>query len=347
MTTMWMLHTISLLSSFAVFVCTASAQDFQVTKVKSIAAIAIDQLKPKTIIFNDHQDNDITDRATSFIRFEDWGQAMPVQKNFLNLYPIFDEAVVTKTVEGMAKTYKDKLQIYVVEARFMLSKPAGSISLARYATLSFMENIDPAIKHQLISPAEIAILNDERNVNNRNPIRQWCEDKSVTICTRSRYQLEGKIPLGIALVNKLRESDRKLANYIEFESELRLLSPPDIDDAGLRILTGLDMPVTTVLEQNIFAVNQIMRFGKLLAIVQPHPTNSNRAITTVLIALAVSSTTLEMKKNYEDVPVLRNLVPAQVLTGKSSFNTGNSISSGLPNYARNRVKAIAENIERD
>ena len=35
------------------------------------------------------------------------------------------------------------------------------------------------------------------------------------------------------------------------------------------------------------------------------------------------------------------LVPQQVLLGNSSFNTGNSISSGLPNYVRNRIKAIA------
>jgi hypothetical protein len=41
------------------------------------------------------------------------------------------------------------------------------------------------------------------------------------------------------------------------------------------------------------------------------------------------------------VPVLRNLVPAQVLSGRSSFNTGNSISAGLPVYARNQVKAMA------
>jgi hypothetical protein len=344
---MWICHAIGLLTGFAVFICTASAQEFQVTKVKSIASVAIDQLKPKTIIFNDHRDSDITDHTTSFIRFEDWGQAMPVQKRFLNLYPAFEETVVTKTVEGMTRTYKDKLHIYVVEARFMLSKPAGSINLNRYATLSFIESIDPAIKHQLIGPAETTILNNERNLNNRNPVRQWCEDKLVTVCTRSRYQLEGKIPLGIALVNKLRDSERKLTNYIEFESELRVLPPPDIDDAGLRRLTGLDTPVTAVLEQSIFAVNEIMRFGKFIAIVQPHPTKPNNAITTVMIALAVSSTTLEMKKNYEDVPVLRNLVPSQVLMGKSSFNIGNSISSGLPNYARNRIKAIAENIERD
>jgi hypothetical protein len=47
------------------------------------------------------------------------------------------------------------------------------------------------------------------------------------------------------------------------------------------------------------------------------------------------------------MPVLRNLVPAQVLVGNSSFNTGNSISGGLPVYVRNRVKAIASIIDRE
>jgi hypothetical protein len=35
------------------------------------------------------------------------------------------------------------------------------------------------------------------------------------------------------------------------------------------------------------------------------------------------------------------MVPAQVLMGHSSFNTGNSISAGLPSYTRNRIKALA------
>jgi hypothetical protein len=36
-----------------------------------------------------------------------------------------------------------------------------------------------------------------------------------------------------------------------------------------------------------------------------------------------------------------------VLSGNSTFNTGNSISSGLPNYARNSLKAIAGILERE
>jgi hypothetical protein len=122
---------------------------------------------------------------------------------------------------------------------------------------------------------------------------------------------------------------------------MRLLSASDLDEASLRKLTGVDTPVAGVLEQNMFYVNQVMRFGKLVAVFQSNPADAKSTIATVMIALAVSSSTLEMKKKYQSVPVLRNLVPSQVLLGNSSFNTGNSISAGLPSFVRNRIKAIA------
>jgi hypothetical protein len=57
--------------------------------------------------------------------------------------------------------------------------------------------------------------------------------------------------------------------------------------------------------------------------------------------LGVDSELLEKKKEYANVPVLRNLIPAQVIAGYSTFNTGDSISTGLPIYALNHLKAIA------
>ena len=127
---------------------------------------------------------------------------------------------------------------------------------------------------------------------------------------------------------------------------MRLLNASIIDMEGLKKLTGVNTPVAGVLEQNMFYVNQVMRFGKLLAVFQPNPADAKSTITTVVIALAVGSSTLDQKKKYENVPVLRNLVPSQVLLGNSSFNTGNSISAGLPSYVRNRIKAIAGILDR-
>ena len=105
--------------------------------------------------------------------------------------------------------------------------------------------------------------------------------------------------------------------------------------------------MTGALEQSIFHVNQMMQFGKFLALLQPHPGDPNRTVVTTFMALAIETDVLEKKKEYESVPVLRNLVPAQVLVGKSSFNTGNSISAGLPDYARNRIKAIAAILDKE
>ena len=322
----------------------ANAQDFQVIKVASIAGSAVDQLKPKTILFNDHRASETTDEG-AFIRFDEWSRSKPVQQQFLSLFPAYAEGTIHRVIDGTKKEVKDELQIYISEARFRLSRPAASINLARFTTLPFIESIDPAIKHSVINSSEISILKDERTAHNKNPARAWCEGDK-TICTRSTYKLEGKLPVGVALANKLRESERKISDAIEFESELRVLAAADIDQPGLQSLTGISTPVASVLEQSMFYVNQVMRFGKLLAVVQPNPNDANTTIATVMIALAVSSNTLETQKKYQNVPVLRNLVPSQVLLGNSSFNTGTSLSSGLPNYVRNRIKAIAGILER-
>ena len=102
-----------------------------------------------------------------------------------------------------------------------------------------------------------------------------------------------------------------------------------------------------MLEQNLFYVNQIMKFGKFFAVFQADPADAAKTVVTAFMVLSVDSTVLDRKKEYENVPVLRNLVPAQVLMGQSSFNSGNSISAGLPKYARNEIRTVAGLLARD
>ena len=126
-----------------------------------------------------------------------------------------------------------------------------------------------------------------------------------------------------------------------------MLAPADLDQAGLQELTGLNTPVTGALEQNIFHVNQIMKFGKFLAVFQNHPTDADKTVVTAFMTLAIDTAVLDKKKEYEKVPVLRNLVPAQVLTGNPRSTPANSISAGLPKYARNEIKTVADILQRD
>ena len=291
-------------------------------EVTSRRRARVDQLKPKTIAFVDRPSEELIDPDAGLIRFEDWAQAKPVEKQFLSPFPSYLEPHRRGHGRRRAQALQGKASHVCGRGALCARAPPGSIDLASLCHLPFVERIDSAIKHRLITSAEAVSPKDPRAVNNQHPLRRWCETRSATICIRSRYQFEGKLPVGIQIANKLREGSKKIADYLEFESELTLRPPAEVTEMGLATLTGLDTPPVGALEQNIFYVNQVMQFGKLLAVFQPHPTDPNQTVVTVFMALAVETSIIGKKKEYMKVPVLRNLVPAQVLAGKSSFNTG-------------------------
>lgn len=322
-----------------------AAQEFRIEEVVAGAAVDPAQLKPKTIVFGDRRT--LGDATTALTRFEDWERSDPVQKRLLSLYPAYAEPTIKVTLHGVTKPYKEKLHVYVASARFLLSRPMAAVDLGRYANLGFVEKIDPTIKHKVLVQGDVIPLKDPDEAHNRSPEHGWCDPAPRTLCIQSRYAFEGKFPTGIRLANKLEEGGKKIDDFIDFQSELRLPPPDRIDRAALAKLTGFATPIGGAIEQNIFHVNQVMQFGKLLAVTQEHPSDPGKTIVTAFLALAVETDVLEKKKDFENVPVLRNLVPMQVLLGNSSFNIGTSMSAGLPAYARNRMKAIATLMERE
>jgi hypothetical protein len=341
-------HTIALVGLIG-SVCAAKAQEFRVEDITPARSATLALLKPGAIAFSDQQAGTVGADATKLIGFEDWTRTRPEQKKFLSLFPAYAEPTVTKTASasGASATVTEKLKMYVAQARFILNRPPNRIDLSRYVALAFLAKIDPAIKHKEIAAADINPLKDRQGKGNDNPDRKWCSGRPTLICIDSTYQLEGKIPIGIALVNKLRDSAKTISDHIDFESELSLPPPADLDQTGLKVLTGLDTPVPGVLEQNIFYVNQVMKFGKFFAVFQGHPTDAGKTVVSAYMALAIEQSVLDKQKEFEKVPVLRNLVPAQVLMGQSSFNSGESISAGLPKYARNEIRTIADLLARD
>ncbi len=325
----------------------ARADDFHIEEAGAPPNWDMARLTPDTILFSDGADS--AAGAANLIAFADWSKTLPAQKRFLSLFPSYTEPTVTKaaSADAPASPVLEKLEVYVAQARFVLDRPPGALNLARYVTLPFLQKIDPAIKHKLVAATDVSALTDPQGTGNANPDRKWCTDRATLICIESNYKLEGKIPLGVMLVNKLRDTAKKVPDYIDFEGELSALSPADVDQGGLQELTALDTPVAGVLEQNIFYVNQIMKFGKLLAVFQNHPADTSKTIVTAYMVLAIDESVLDKKKDFEKVPVLRNLVPAQVLMGQSSFNSGDSISAGLPKYARNEIRTIANLLAAD
>jgi hypothetical protein len=49
-----------------------------------------------------------------------------------------------------------------------------------------------------------------------------------------RATFEGKLPIGIMLLNQVRDSEKKVADYIDFQSELRVLTPAEVDEPSLQ-----------------------------------------------------------------------------------------------------------------
>lgn len=323
----------------------AAAPDFQIVEVSAARDAKVSDIKPGTIVFSDHTRPGAIDSETALTRFDAWAEKHPDEKKFLALFPAYSEPTVDKATAGgtapKAGKNTEKLYMYVAQARFVLDKAPGSINLPAYVTLPFLAQIDPAIKHKLIAAADVTSFKDEAGAGNDNADRKWCTGRAASICIQSTYKLEGKIPLGIMLVNRLRDSVRKVLDHIDFQSELSALAPADLDQPGLQQLTALDTPIAGVLEQDIFYVNEIMKFGKFFAVFQAHPTDPNKTVVTAFMALAIKARVLDEKRSFENVPVLRNLVPAQVLMGQSSFNSGSSISAGLPKYARNEIRTVA------
>src|SRR5262249_51098347 len=112
----------ALLVALAGLVATSNApnraQEVRIQHVSSAPPLAVDALAPKTIAFLDRPSDELIDPDTGLIRFEDWAQARPLEKQFLTPFPSYLEPNVETTVDGVRKRFKEKLHMYVAEARF-------------------------------------------------------------------------------------------------------------------------------------------------------------------------------------------------------------------------------------
>ncbi|HEV3372953.1 MAG TPA: hypothetical protein VG145_10435, partial [Xanthobacteraceae bacterium] len=151
----------------------SKTQEFRVEDVAALASLPVGQLKPKAIAFADHPPENLVDPGTGFMRYEDWAKARPLEQQFLSLYPGYREPDADMVVDGVKKHVTLKLHMYVASGRFVLSRPPGSLDLARLVALPFVEQIDPAIKHTQIGVAEVTSTQEPKVVFNQNPDRRW------------------------------------------------------------------------------------------------------------------------------------------------------------------------------
>jgi hypothetical protein len=201
----------------------AAAQEMQMQEAPSLPAFSGAPLPARTIAFTDHRKDELVDPITGMIRFSDWQRLRPQEKKLLTLFPSYEEPMAPST-ESPGKMRPRRLYVYVAEARFAVPRPAETIDLSKLVTLAVLEKLDPSIKHKVITPADIIPNKDPKFAANKNPDRPWCEGPGV-LCIQSNYKLEGRLPTGIMLVNKIRESGKQIADFLDFQSELRVIPP--------------------------------------------------------------------------------------------------------------------------
>ena len=206
-----------------------------VEETTSLVSVPVAQLKPKTIVFADRPAEEVLDASTGFMRFEDWARGKPCRSKFLSLYPGYNEPNVEVIVDGLKKRYREKLHMYVAQARFVLPRPAASLDLASFVDDAICEKIDPAIKHRSFTWPRTS-RRPERAQDRSQPapaaplVRGQCDRDLHSFHLQARRSA----PTGIALANKIRERSKQISDTLEFDSELALLSPAEIADAGVQ-----------------------------------------------------------------------------------------------------------------
>jgi hypothetical protein len=326
-----------LMSLIVVGGTTAEARSVQVFENSRLAnsAPALDQ-----IIF-----------AYRTVPFASWQGQLPGEFAVMNLFPEFREPTFTvQNSDGTTAQKVDRLTIFVAQARFTLNKPANQVSLDSMISLDYLKQVDKTIEHEEADPARL-INYTNRNQAFANPqSHRWCDGRTKMVCVTSTYKFGPFLSNAIAAVNMM--GDKKKDAFSRSQSELRLIPPSEAQGRQLQFqaLTGLSGPVVGGVEQNLFYFNQMIQFGKVVAIVQPHPTNSAQSVVSAYLVMGIETKWFELEKNQPSMARIARslgLMPSDFLMGRSVANTNdNTIMAGLPKYGQAMVKEIADFMSR-
>lgn len=286
--------------------------------------------------------------------FANWVKSAPAEYDFLSLWDGYKEP--TMLVDN--KTETEKLTVFVSSAKAIL--PAR-FDVENMAKKEFIRALDSELTHEAIAPNQIMPLiagakpfnafakcnsagpkivrpSKETNLTQLNrPGKNWCSDPSRSVCLESCFIFSGTLyPTGVTVYNNtLAKTELDKKDYgMATQSELRyFVSEAEMGKRqAISNLTGIKTPVRGVLEQNIFFVNQLLQYGKIVAIFQEHPTNSQKMIVTSYFAFTVPTKTWIKKQGVPPVKVPMG----EVMMGEwpGTINTETGLTAGFPIYTR-------------
>jgi hypothetical protein len=169
------------------------------------------------------------------------------------------------------------------------------------------------------------------------PNRPWCDRADRSICLESCYLFNSLWSMGVKGYNKLFvKKDDELKDYgVAFQSELRyFVSEAELGKKiPLSELTGSKGKVTGVIEQNMFYFNQIIQYGKVIAVFQELP--GNKTLVTSFIAVGVRQRSIK-----------KNVILKETIMGRNpALNSATGLTAGLPIFTQNLAKQIAAGLD--
>lgn len=278
------------------------------------------------------------------LSFQDWANKYKNEKSVLNLFPDYTEPTLLKERDGIRKTEIAKLTMFVARSSFIINKPAKTIDTKNFINLDFIQKIDPTISHKQISEEELITYRVEAQKANRLTQGRWCENNRQAICLDSTYNYPQVIAAIVGFYNAFKAAKKDA--FTRTQSELRALTPQELQASNIAKLTGIKTPVQAGLEQNMFYFNQMMQFGTIRAFFQEHPGDSNKTLVTAYFALGVETHIFEQ---FGDSSALAatNLQPKQYIMGESPFNRGQTgLGAGLPAFTRSMSDLMARELEK-
>lgn len=345
---MKVLNSVIIIISLLVTGIAQARENVWIDDLNQFAQLPAGQLNDSQIVFN-----------RSVIPFADWAKQLPVEKNFLSLYPNYQEPRVLYKKDAVVKERFEPLMIFIVRAKAVINRSVDQLNVGKFLTIEGIQSLDPEIQHRTISPPEFMfnaiqsgspqnflwcdnsgrISRPAREVDlswTKSPQREWCSDGSHSLCVESCYMFSELWRQGVQIVNLAMDEDEKKDTAAAMQWESRVLNNESELGTALPLaqLTGVSTPVQAVSEINMFYFNQIMHYGKSLAIFQPHPTDPGKTVMSAYVAIAVK------KRTYD-----KHAIVGEVLEGKSMLNTSTGVTSGLPNFMQNLAASIVQTLE--
>jgi hypothetical protein len=286
--------------------------------------------------------------STRFLPFDQWAAQAPAEHKALNLFAGFVEPTRESKKAGVVKKIQDKHMLFVARSSFIINKSVDSVNLSQYINKSYLDELDKksGFIHTQIDASKILNYqaNEAANLAGYNSkSATWCKDRGQFICVESSYNL-GKLSIGVKVINKIEGAEYTSA--LKVQSELRLVPGAElVQRMNLKGLSGLETPTAGAIENSTMYVNQFLRWGKSVVIVQQHPANQALSVATIYTIVAISDSFYNMEKKKPSLAGTLNgmgMTPRALLEGTSPLNQNDgSILSGLPNYTATMAESLS------